>query len=55
MQSDWDYGEMEKKADQFADKYSAEFWCTSSRTGEYHIFTHGDTLLCMISSEDFIS
>ena len=25
---------MEKKADQFADKYGAEYWYTSSRTGK---------------------
>ena len=25
---------MEKKAEEFADKYGAEYWCTSSRTGE---------------------
>ena len=25
---------MEKKAEEFADKHSAEYWCTSSRTGE---------------------
>ena len=33
LQSDWSSNEMEKKADQFADKYGAEYWCTSSRTG----------------------
>ncbi len=25
---------MEKKAEEFADKYGAEYWCTSSRSGE---------------------
>ncbi len=25
---------MEKKAEEFADKYGAEYWCSSSRTGE---------------------
>lgn len=33
MQSDWGYKEMMKKAEGFADKYRAEFWSTSSRTG----------------------
>ena len=34
IQSDWACSDMEKKAEEFADKYSAEYWCTSSRTGE---------------------
>ena len=34
LQSDWSSNEMEKKADEFADKYGAEYWYTSSRTGE---------------------
>lgn len=32
--SDWGYKEMMNKAEEFADKYRAEFWSTSSRTGE---------------------
>lgn len=32
--SDWAYKEMMKKAEDFADKYRAEFWSTSSKTGE---------------------
>lgn len=32
--SDTDFEAMEKRACEFADKYHAEFWCTSSRTGE---------------------
>ncbi|XP_064392895.1 ras-related protein Rab-34-like [Halichondria panicea] len=32
--SDWACSEMEKKAEEFADKYGAEYWSTSSRTGE---------------------
>lgn len=42
---------MEKKADEFADKYGAEYWYTSSRTGEYTSIINYMKLASLVNSQ----